>query len=425
MANDTMTIKVGDIGKVLMCKRILKNQTSDTGEVPFYKISTFGAEATTFVSKEIYEEYKLKYSYPKKGDILISAAGTVGKTVIFDGEPGYFQDSNIVWVDNDEKVVINKYLYYYYQTSPWRTSNGSTITRIYNDDLRNMEISYPSIANQRNIARVLQTLDDKIALNNKINAELEQTARLIYDYWFTQFDFPDAQGKPYKSSGGAMVYNDQLKRKIPAHWHVTSLRELIAVSKNGDWGKSENGSGHIKTYCVRGADINGLNGLTGFDPPVRYIESSHANRTLKSDDLVVEISGGSPTQSTGRMAHISKDVIDRLQGDVVCSNFCKAISLKNERLSYVVNHYWNHLYESGTFFNFEGKTSGIKNLMFDQLVIDVKLALPGDSALIDKYYALAKAMDSQKQANLSQNEELVRLRDWLLPMLMTGQVKVE
>ncbi len=407
------TPKPSRIGRPLLTsKNILGGRLDLSGS---YNISIFD-----------YEQIQRR-SAVSQWDILFSMIGSVGEVYLETSNSIDYAIKNVgVFSARDEDRARWLYLYL---TSPYSKKfinnymTGAVQKFLGLGVLRDFPV-LPYDDTKKPIINLVTALDDKIELNQRINAELEQMARTLYDYWFTQFDFPDAQGKPYKSSGGAMVYNDQLKRDVPAQWEVKSLRELIAVSKNGDWGKSENGSGCIKAYCVRGADINGLNGLTGFDPPVRYIESSHANRTLKSDDLVVEISGGSPTQSTGRMAHISKDVIDRLQGDVVCSNFCKAISLKNERLSYVVNHYWNHLYESGTFFNFEGKTSGIKNLMFDQLVIDVKLALPGDSALIDKYYALAKVMDSQKQANLSQNEELVRLRDWLLPMLMTGQVRV-
>ena len=117
---------LGDIGSICMCKRIMKNQTSADGDVPFYKIGTFGGKANAYISIELFEEYKEKYSYPKIGDILISAAGTIGRTVIFDGEPSYFQDSNIVWIDNDEKLVMNKFLYYY-QLQPWQVSTGGQV----------------------------------------------------------------------------------------------------------------------------------------------------------------------------------------------------------------------------------------------------------------------------------------------------------
>ena len=114
-AKNSRILKLGEVGEVKMCKRILKNQTTKNGEIPFYKIGTFGKNADAFISKELFENFKEKYSYPKKGDILISASGTIGRSVIFDGEPAYFQDSNIVWLSHDETKVINKFLYYFYQ----------------------------------------------------------------------------------------------------------------------------------------------------------------------------------------------------------------------------------------------------------------------------------------------------------------------
>ena len=112
---------LGDIGKVSMCKRIFKDQTSPVGEIPFYKIGTFGKSADSFIPQDIYKEYRSKYSFPKKGDILLSASGTIGRTVVYDGEDAYFQDSNIIWIDNDENIVINKYLFHIYKIVTWQT----------------------------------------------------------------------------------------------------------------------------------------------------------------------------------------------------------------------------------------------------------------------------------------------------------------
>jgi len=126
---------LGDIGKICMCKRILKEQTFSNGEVPFYKIGTFGKSADAFISKQLFDEYKQKYNYPKKGEILISASGTIGKAIVFDGQDSYFQDSNIVWLSHDETKVLNRYLYYFYQIINWNPSTGGTISRLYNYNL--------------------------------------------------------------------------------------------------------------------------------------------------------------------------------------------------------------------------------------------------------------------------------------------------
>jgi type I restriction enzyme S subunit len=153
------TKTLGEIGSPKMCKRILKHQTSTTGEIPFYKIGTFGKTPDAFISKEIYDEFRTKYSFPKKGDILISASGTIGRRVRYDGEPAFFQDSNIVWIDNDEKHVLNDYLYVFYEFCDWQPSKGATISRLYNDNLKSIKISFPkSIEEQQAIVRQLDTL---------------------------------------------------------------------------------------------------------------------------------------------------------------------------------------------------------------------------------------------------------------------------
>ena len=150
---------LGEVGAVRMCKRILKEQTSSDGVIPFYKIGTFGKAPDAFISRELFEEYREKYNYPKKGDVLISASGTIGRTVIFDGQDAYFQDSNIVWIENDESLVLNKYLFYFYQIANWGISEGGTIQRLYNDNLRKVKIPIPSLAEQARIVAILDKFD--------------------------------------------------------------------------------------------------------------------------------------------------------------------------------------------------------------------------------------------------------------------------
>ena len=138
-----------------MCRRILKNQTQSIENIPFYKIGTFGGQADSYITKELFYEYKSKYPYPKKGEILISASGTIGRTAIYNGEDAYFQDSNIVWLSHDESQVMNKYLYYFYNTNPWKVSEGGTISRIYNSDIEKILIPLPSLHLQNKIVQIL------------------------------------------------------------------------------------------------------------------------------------------------------------------------------------------------------------------------------------------------------------------------------
>ncbi len=176
-------MKIKDIGKVCMCKRILKSQTSSSGDVPFFKIGTFGGDADAYISQALFNEYKAKYSYPQKGDILISAAGTIGRTIVFDGTPSYFQDSNIVWLKHDESIVLNSYLRFCYTLNPWVVSTGGTIARLYNDNILEATIPVPSLDEQKRIVSILDRFD---TLTNDLTAGLPaeiEKRRQQYEYY--------------------------------------------------------------------------------------------------------------------------------------------------------------------------------------------------------------------------------------------------
>ena len=179
--------KLGEIGSVSMCRRIFKEQTSETGDIPFYKIGTFGAEPDAFISRELFEEYKSKYPYPKKGDILISASGSIGRTVEFAGNNEYFQDSNIVWLSHDERLS-NSFLKCFYSVVKWAGIEGSTIKRLYNDNILNTVICMPSVPEQEHIGLFFENLDHLITLHQRkpflmkwrnSDANRNQTNRLV------------------------------------------------------------------------------------------------------------------------------------------------------------------------------------------------------------------------------------------------------
>ena len=168
-----------------MCKRILKNQTNTESGIPFYKIGTFGKVADAFISESIYTRYKSSYPFPKKGDILISAAGTIGRAVVYNGEDAYYQDSNIVWIDNDESLVLNSYLRHLYSVIDWKVEGG-TVKRLYNNNLKSTKIAVPSINAQKRIVDILDkferlTTDITEGLPAEIKARQQQ-----YEYYRDQ-----------------------------------------------------------------------------------------------------------------------------------------------------------------------------------------------------------------------------------------------
>jgi type I restriction enzyme S subunit len=330
---------------------------------------------------------------------------------------------------NQTDITYPKFMAFYLRSKLFRktmTNNAiMTLRASFNEQIFSyLDLLLPEFKSQKNIGDLLFLINEKIELNNKINAELEAMAKLIYDYWFVQFDFPDANGKPYKSSGGKMVYNEELKREIPDGWEANSLADWIGSDKTGDWGKeSKQGHYSLQVDCIRGADINGLNGKGKVKTPNRFISQKNQHKILSPFELVVEISGGSPKQSTGRMVFLTPEVFARFEHPLICSNFCKAISLRNNAYFYNFVYQWNAIYDNGILFGWEGKTSGIKNLLFDSFVSRHLVSNPSEE-LANHFSETIVPIQQKKQKALKENAELESLRDWLLPMLMNGQVTV-
>ena len=177
--NEWEVKSLGDVGAVKMCKRVFNNQTKPAGTIPFYKIGTFGKEPDAYISKELFQSYQQKFSFPKKGDILISASGTIGRTVVYDGKPAYFQDSNIIWIDNDETIVSNEYLYYVYQIADYNTEGG-TIQRLYNDIIKNTKFICPHKVEQNAIATALNYVDKLITELENLIAKKQKIKDIVH-----------------------------------------------------------------------------------------------------------------------------------------------------------------------------------------------------------------------------------------------------
>ena len=348
------------------------------------------------------------------------------------------------WVNNHAHIIrakqgySTKYLCYYLNLLDFKPfTTGSAQPKLTKDNLNRIPLVVHDKEDQKLIASVLSALDAKIELNNRINRELEAMAKTLYDYWFVQFDFPitreqamamgkpELAGKPYKRSGGPMVYHPALKREIPEGWEVTVFNDWIKQTKAGDWGKeSAEGNYTERVYCIRGADINGLNGDGELKSPERYILKKNIGKFLNPNDFIIEISGGSPTQSTARIALVLEKTFARFDSAIICSNFCKAVSIKDDKYVFNFKQEWQRLYDSGVFFGFEGKTSGIKNFLFESFMDSYHIVYPKNE-IVEKYYEIAKTHENKKQSNLIENQQLASLRDWLLPMLMNGQVRVK
>ena len=389
---------LGDIGKVKMCKRVLKNQTSESGDIPFYKISTFGGEPSTFISRELFDTYKKEYSYPKKGDVLLSAAGTLGKKIVFNGEKAYFQDSNIVWLENDESKVLNKYLYYFYDVIKWKKTSGSTIDRLYNENILGAEIYYPDMATQKQIVNTLSLLDSKIENNNKIISTLESLAKTIYDYWFLQFEFPNEDGKPYKSSGGKMVWNDELKREIPEGWKVKSYSKLGKLLM-GQSPKSD-------SYNNEGIGYPLINGAA----------------ELREDSVAISKYTSNPTRVSqiGDLLFCIRATIGNLQFGQAEYFLGRGVASYRPNSKKHIEYLYFVTNDILAVYNKILTGSIIVGISKDDL-LQQPILTPNES-IINAFSETVHPM-FETIANLKkENQELASLRDFLLPMLMNGQV---
>ena len=271
---------------------------------------------------------------------------------------------------------------------------------------------------QDKIADIMLKLDRKIELNRQINDNLEAMAKQLYDYWFVQFDFPNEEGKPYKSNGGVMVWNEDLHMSIPCTWNTCLLSDYIGSNNTGDWGFDEPAKKRsIKVGCIRGADIVKLNDL-----PIRYIKDNNTSKLLSAWDVVIEVSGGGPTQATGRSAFVTPGVLKRNGGNLTCSNFCHAFTMKDYKASAYFYFMWRMFYDNNNMFNFEGKTSGIKNYMTDTFLANKWLDVP--TALLDLFFERVKVIYEQIDNNIEEINALTKQRDELLPLLMNGQASI-
>ncbi|WP_349404242.1 restriction endonuclease subunit S [Clostridium perfringens] len=380
-----------------------------------------------YVSEDIFKEFNKKHQ-PKLGDILMSRVGSYGIVTYVNTNRDFCLGQNTVVITEYSLDIDSKFLYYILTSNIIseqieKLVTGSTQKTISMSSIKSLMISCPKLEEQKAIAKILSDLDEKIEVNNKINKNLEEMAQAIFKQWFVDFEFPNEEGKPYKSSGGEMVESEL--GMIPKGFKIGFLRDYVDNILGGDWGKEdEQGNYKKEVFCLRGADIPEVRiGKKGSLPKRYILEKNYNNKKLSSGDLVVEISGGSPTQSTGRISYINNDILLRYEIGLVCTNFCRAITLKNKKAMEYFYFCWDRIYNLGVFFQFENGTTGIKNLDVNTFLDKFKIVKPNID-LIEKFKGIVCDFNKTIQQNGIENERLEKLRDTLLPKLMSGEIRV-
>ena len=395
---------ISDLGKIVTGKTPLtKRKEYWDGDIPFVTPGDLqNSKHINSTSRYISEQGMLsvKGTILPKDSVCVSCIGNIG----------YVGKTTKTSVSNQQinSIIVNDkhnadYVYYLMK-SLWRyfknCENQSTTLSILNKtQFSKIQVVDHSREEEDRIAEFLNMLDLKIEMNTNVNDNLQLQALSIFQEWF--IDNPDK-----------------------TNWHQGTFSELVQSTLNGDWGKeSPSGNNIQKVYCIRGADIPDVRAGSKGKMPIRYIlPKNYASKMLTDGDIVIEISGGSPTQSTGRCVAVTQSLLERYDSGMVCTNFCKAIKPKSN-YSMFIYYYWQYLYDKKVFFAYENGTTGIKNLDFSGFLDTETIIIPPEE-LVSKFNNYCKAIFDQVFANGKESEKLAEIRDYLLPRLMSGELDV-
>lgn len=388
-----------------------------TEGIPFITISNFTGqnkisfEDTMFVPKSYYDKLS-ETKKAHKGDILYSVVGSFGKPVYVDFEmPMVFQRH--IAILRPKSDVNGKYLYYtmlnpqFYRMVD-KLAIGCSQRTVTLDTLRNIEVSLPDKDIQDKIVGVLSLIDEKIDINNNVNDNLEQQLMLLYDYWFTQFDFPDNNGNPYQTSGGKMVWNDTLKRNIPENWKVQSVNSncLSSIIKPGV--EIFNTKTYLATADVKGTsistgtivDYDGKESRANMQPSINSVWFAKMKNSIKHLCL-------------------NKEMQPIISSSILSTGFC-GLQCNEISFEYIASYVSNAYFEIHKDMLAHGATQEAVN---NDDLAGVHIIIPEDTVL-RAYHEATQAIYAQISKNICENQELVKLRDWLLPMLMSGQATI-
>lgn len=422
-------VKLGELVEVSSSKRIYAKEYVDSG-IPFYRSKEIiekskdnDVSTELYISKERYTELKNNFGSPCQGDILLTSVGTLGVPYIVRKEEFYFKDGNLTWLKKFENNCHNKFIFYWL-LSPFGVNQinsrciGSTQKALTIDTLKKFELKIPPLEEQKSIAHILSTLDDKIEVNNQINKTLEDMAQAIFKQWFVDFEFPNEDGQPYKSSGGEMVESEL--GMIPKGWEIISLDKIVDVKsgysyKGTDLSESNNAMVTIKNFDRNGGyKKDGLKEIIISDrvKEHHYIEINdvvvaHTDLTQGAEII------GNPVMvlSKGKYQKLimSMDVVKVIPKDINIDNafiYCllKIDNFKQYALGYVNGTTVLHLSKKA--------------------IPQYKLPFPINIKMCKELSRILKNIMMKISLNDYENDNLNLTRDSLLPKLMSGEIRV-
>ena len=355
--------------------------------------------------------YVNSYLYDKPS-VLLPRKGSLSN-IQYSDTPFWTVDT-LYYTEINEELVSPYYLYSYLRLLDMsRLDSGTGVPSMTFDSYYNINVFLPNIEEQRRVASILQKIDAKIALNHQINDNLEAMAKQLYDYWFVQFDFPNEEGKPYKSSGGAMVWNEKLKREIPQGWHVLSVNDIAANVRGVSYTKDDLVNSNNGVLVLRGNNIQDNHII--YDSNVAYIPKSFISKEqhIKPLDIIM-------TMSSGSKEHIGKSAMFQFASGDTFGAFLTKFTAK-EHCAYLLFNLFNSQYFKAKIKSIACGT-GINNLT-NQTFDEIYIVMPQDEILLE-----FDKKQSQIFAEIGliekSNVELTKQRDELIPLLMNGQASV-
>ena len=377
----------------------------NSGEVGQYKINF----AEKFITKEGFEKSNTKI-FPKDTILVAMYGATAGKTSILNINACTNQAVCAILPSENVNNIFLKYKLDSIYDYLVQISSGSARDNLSQKVIQDLEINLPLLETQQKIAKILSDIDDKIEILHQINDNLAKLAKTIYDYWFVQFDFPDENGKPYKSSGGKMVYNDILKREIPEGWEVKKLGD-VAQFKNGiNYEKTSSGSEKVKIINVRNISSSTIF-INQTDLDEIFLENDRSTNFLVNDKMILITRSGVPGATR---------LVSVLEAKTVYSGFIIASEVNDLIFKNLIFYYLKNIEEV-----LKNQSAGtiMKNIS-QSVLTEMRISLPPQNVLL-KFNTIIHSLFEQMKNVQKQIQHLQSLRDWLLPMLMNGQISVE
>jgi type I restriction enzyme S subunit len=414
------TAKLNELATLINGRAYLMPELQKQGKYRIVRVGNFtGKDEWYYSDMELAPE-----KYCEDGDLLFKWACTFG--------PEYWHGEKSIYHYHIWKVVVNDllmdkdYLYYYLKlmTPKWLcATNGSTMVHLTKETMENEIVSFPSsLGIQKAVAATLRLLDDAIENNNSICADLEAAAKLLYDYWFVQFEFPDENGKPYKSSGGKMVWSDELKREIPAGWNVRQISDLVKIKKGISYKSSEITGGGTPMINLASFNLDGTYKPSG----IKFFSGTvDANRTVDACDLIMCVTQQTDIDLTGRANVIGKAILtpDLFDSQVVISTDVVKLETETADICFWLEGLFKQAYIHKYIVGYANGTK-IKHLDVYEALNFFAACPPDDTRVLQRYSSIRATQMELYSTLQGEIESLTKTRDFLLPLLMNGQVTI-